>query len=333
MTTTVKLAHLKLGWDQSYLDYPDTNEWAHHDVAMMADGRIVTGHPDGKSLLVFTPDGRHLGTVPVGSTELHGIANGGPEGDTLWIADPGEKCTPAQPEYDELLGPGRILNVSLSKAAVIGELLQPKLEIYQNKTWRPTAVVTIPSGKGNECGETVWVADGYGQNLLHRFATDGTHLRTVDGTSSGLAFDTPHALAVNPRPSQAELLVADRANRRIVVLSAEGDYLRSFGQDSLTSPSGMVVMDDGTIIITELFGSIAAFTAEGKHIGSLGSPVSEENQRTGWPNEITEAGNTTRPPLNPGHFNSPHGICMVGGAILVTEWVIGGRIIRLMPQP
>jgi hypothetical protein len=329
--TIVELAHLKLGWDQTYLDYPDTNQWAHHDIAATPDGRIVTGHPDGRSLLVFSPDGQHLDTVATGTVELHGIAIDGAEGDSFWVADPGEKCTPAQPEYDEFIRPGRVLNVSLTGAAVVGELHQPDLEIYENKTWRPTAVVRVRSGKGAEADETVWVSDGYGESLLHQFAADGTHLRTVDGTASGLPFDTPHALTVNPRGNASELLVADRTNRRIVVLTADGDFLRSFGSDSLTSPSGMAVMDDGTILITELFGSVAAFTGEGELIGSLGSPVPVEENRTGWPNEINGSGNTTRPPLRPGRFNSPHGICITKGAILVTEWVIGGRVVRLAP--
>lgn len=331
MKTIVELAHLRLEWDQDYLDYPDTNQWAHHDVASMADGRIVTGHPDGRSLLVFSPDGRHLDTIAAGTVELHGIANDAAEGDSLWIADPGEKCTPAEPEYDEFIRPGRILNVSLSAAAVVGEIRQPDLEIYENKTWHPTAVVRVRSANGAEADETVWVSDGYGESLLHQFSADGAHLRTVDGMASGLVFNTPHALVANSRGDTSELLVADRTNRRIVVLSSDGDFIRTFGSDSLTSPSGLAVMDDGTILITELSGSVAAFSGEGELVGSLGCPIPLEEQRRGWPNEIDGAGNTTRPLLHPGRFNSPHGICITGGAILVTEWVIGGRVVRLAP--
>lgn len=331
MKTIVELAHLRLGWDQAYLDYPDTKQWAHHDIASMADGRIVTGHPDGKSLLVFSPDGRHLETVATGTVELHGIANDAPEGDSLWIADPGEKCTPAQPEYDELIRPGRILVVSLSAGAVVGEINQPNLEIYENQTWHPTAAVRVRSGNGAGAQETVWVSDGYGENVLHQFSVDGDFIRTVDGTASGLAFNTPHALVANSRGDTSELLVADRSNRRIVVLSADGDFIYAFGSDSLTSPSGIAVMDDGTVLITELFGSIAAFSGDGELIGSLGSPIPVEKHRAGWPNDIHGAGYTTRPPLEPGQFNSPHGICIAGSAVLVTEWVIGGRVVRLAP--
>jgi len=121
VTTSVTLAYLQLEWDQEYLEYPDTNQWAHHDVASAADGRIVTGHPDGRSLLVYGPDGRHLDTVETQSIELHGIANDAAREDSFWIADPGEKCTPGEPEYDEFVRPGRVLNVSLSAREVVGE--------------------------------------------------------------------------------------------------------------------------------------------------------------------------------------------------------------------
>jgi hypothetical protein len=116
-----------------------------------------------------------------------------------------------------------------------------------------------------------------------------------------------------------------------VVLSVDGEFIRTFGLDSLTSPSGITVMDDGTILITELFGSVTAFTNEGEPIGSLGYPIPVDERRAGWPNTIDATGNTSRPELHRYHFNSPHGICCTGGAILVTEWVIGGRVIRLAP--
>ncbi len=98
MTTSVKRLPICCNWSgiQDYLRYPDTNQWSHHDVASVADGRIVTGHPDGRSLLVFGPDGRHLDTIATGTVELHGIANDAAREDSFWIADPGEKCTPGR---------------------------------------------------------------------------------------------------------------------------------------------------------------------------------------------------------------------------------------------
>jgi hypothetical protein len=177
----------------------------------------------------------------------------------------------------------------------------------------------------------VWVSDGYGESLLHQFTAAGYYIRTIDGTSSGLAFNTPHALIATSRGDVSELLVADRTNRRIVVLSTDGDYLRTFGSGALTSPSGIAVMDDGTIFVTELFGGLAAFSRDGELIGYLGSAIPVEEQRAQWPNDVGPAGNTIKPPLHPGQFNSPHGICIAGGAIILTEWVIGGRVVRLAP--
>ena len=331
MTTSVTLAHLQLEWDQEYLEYPHTNQWAHHDVASAADGRIVTGHPDGRSLLMFGPDGRHLDTVETQTIELHGIANDAAREDSFWIADPGEKCTPGEPEYDEFVRPGRVLNVSLTAREVVGEIHQPALEIYEDNAWHPTAVAHVRSGHDEDATESVWVADGYGESLLHQFSADGNYLSTLDGTSSGLAFNTPHTLIANSRGDATELLVADRTNRRIVVLSSVGEFLRTFGSDDLTSPSGLAVMNDGTILVTELFGAVTAFSAEEVLIGCMGLATAEDELRAGWPNDINAEGNASKPALHPGQFNSPHGICITAGAVLVTEWVIGGRVIRLVP--
>ena len=35
------------------------------------------------------------------------------------------------------------------------------------------------------------------------------------------------------------------------------------------------------------------------------------------------------PPFETGRFNSPHGITTVGDDVVVTEWCLGGRWVRL----
>ena len=52
--------------------------------------------------------------------------------------------------------------------------------------------------------------------------------------------------------------------------------------------------------------------------------------RDGWPNARDAAGDLVRPELAPGRFNSPHTIAADGdGNLYVTEWVIGGRLVKL----
>jgi len=51
----------------------------------------------------------------------------------------------------------------------------------------------------------------------------------------------------------------------------------------------------------------------------------------GWPNAKDRSGDTMRTThLEPGRFNSPHGVAVDGeGNIYVAEWLIGGRITKL----
>ncbi len=58
--------------------------------------------------------------------------------------------------------------------------------------------------------------------------------------------------------------------------------------------------------------------------------VATTPQATGL-NWHDETGQTVAPRIVDGTFNSPHGITARGGAIYLTEWMIGGRVIQLRP--
>ncbi len=84
--------------------------------------------------------------------------------------------------------------------------------------------------------------------------------------------------------------------------------------------------------MTELKGSVAVFDGDGRG-SSCGSVRLEHGDSEVWPNALDDLGNTIRPPdLHSGHFNSPHGVATdAAGSIYVTEWLIGGRLVRLVP--
>ena len=56
-------------------------------------------------------------------------------------------------------------------------------------------------------------------------------------------------------PDQAHLLVADSGNKRVVVLTSAGDYVRSLsGGGTLASPWGLaVVPSTGQLLVTDLY--------------------------------------------------------------------------------
>ena len=54
----------------------------------------------------------------------------------------------------------------------------------------------------------------------------------------------------------------------------------------------------------------------------------------GFPAYLDDTGATVRPTLTDGVFNTPHGIATDGdGNVYVSEWVIGGRLIKLERVP
>lgn len=299
-----------------------TAEWCHTGIAVTNSGAIAFGAPEQSRLVVIdgsSPNGR---IVAVELTELHGITA---VGERLWIADPGMKARP-ELDYAETQAPGRVALIALD-GTIERELDDPYRSGGTAGAWRPTAVAPL-----GDAG-AVWVADGYGQSLVHLFDERGDRVRTVDGAETGIPFASPHGLAVWPTDAGPQLAVADRRNRRLVLLSLDGDVIDVIEHSLLRSPSTFA-LDGDALLFTELDGAILRVSPGGRVEAVLDRAPRDEAQdgwpaRAGWPNALVN-GRLERPPLIDGVLNSPHGIAVdAAGDILLTEWVIGGRYARL----
>ena len=185
----------------------------------------------------------------------------------------------------------------------------------------------------------VWVADGYGSSVLHRFDSNGNRLLTLTGDEGGGRLACPHAGFIDRRNGKApELYIADRGNTRVVLYDLQGRYLRSLGEGFLSSPSGFALWGD-LLVVTELHGRLALLDAEDNFVGYIGAepntPAAQGwPQRPGWPNDLDADGRAT-PPHLPHHerFNSPHSVAVdAEGNLYVSEWLIGGRYTKLAPR-
>ncbi|TDK25185.1 hypothetical protein E2F48_07805 [Arthrobacter crusticola] len=320
----VELGGRRYRWTE-YTTHPTpTRAWSHHGV--------VVG-PDGEGFIVASPDGRALVHLNRGTarrsedldvTECHGMSVDAFDSTySIWIADNGHKYGYRDRGNDlETDRPGQVIRTDQS-----GRVLQ-RLDSRQLPAramgWRPTGVTS----EAREQGGRVWVADGYGRSFVHCFSREGNLLWSSDGRDSGTAFNSPHGILLDTRPVVPELLIADRGNKRIVVLSTDGTFLRTFGAGSLTSPSGFAI--HGNLLwVTELFGAIVAFDGHDRLAAVLGSGL--QSSEDGWPNAL-DGEVVERPRLEAGTFRSPHGIAVNdSGSIAVSEWVIGGRLILLTP--
>jgi DNA-binding beta-propeller fold protein YncE len=106
---------------------------------------------------------------------------------------------------------------------------------------KPTCVVVHPNG-------SMYITDGYGNSFLHRYDADGGWQSTWGHPGARpLEFAIPHGVALSP---DGNLLVADRENHRIQVISPDGEYLSEIGD--LFRPCGIHVARDGTMFVPEL---------------------------------------------------------------------------------
>jgi hypothetical protein len=321
-------------WQEDWADLPQDDHarhgWAHHGLAVTGTGALVAFHPGEACLLIFNPDGTVARSIPCPVREAHGLTLVEENGvEYLWISDIGSKQTrQSDGSYrtDVERPAGQVLKVSLD-GAIAQRLETPPLEVYQTAPYAPTSVAVLEVRHGGS-GD-IWVADGYGRSLVHRFAADGTYLDTLTG-EDGVAsrFSCPHCVFVDRRKSEPELYIADRGNARVQVYGPDGHYRRTFGEHFLNSPSAFATIGD-TLVIAELFARLALLDRNDQLIDYLGAnPTAQE--RPGWPNALAPDGSTTQPRLQTGRLNSPHGLATdAAGAIYISEWVIGGRLIRL----
>ena len=312
-------------WIEDWARLPDLEAaktgWAHHGMAVTSRNTVVAGHPARADLLEFDAAGKLLSQNATGLTECHGVTLV-TEGDTdyFWVVDTGRK-------YQRELGSPRVVKISL-EGKIEAELGRPPHPKSVEGEYVPTWVAVNEERFGGN-GD-IWVADGYGSSLVHRFDKSGNYVATIDGREGSAGrFQQPHTVFLDTRKSQSELYIADRANHRIQVYDLEGTFKRSFGEDFLTRPTGFGISGEDLVII-ELQARTTLVDADDALIGHIGANqlVCESE---GWPNSMNEEGEPARSTrLEPGKFNSPHGVAVDrDGNVYITEWLIGGRYIKL----
>ena len=105
---------------------------------------------------------------------------------------------------------------------------------------QPTRAVESPSGD-------IFVSDGYGQQRVHRFARDGTHL--ISWGSKGIGpgqFALPHSIWVD---RDERVYVADRMNGRIEIFNPKGEFLDQWV--GLAYPNEIYIDKNSMIYVAE----------------------------------------------------------------------------------
>lgn len=321
-------------WVDDWANVPDSEGarggWSHHGVVVSKTGDIITYHQEDPTVLIFDREGNLKSSWETGLLDAHGMTLVEENGtEYLWLADPGRKRRFADKyEYPEGMVPkGQVIKTTLDGETVL-HLHKPDIPVYADSDYLPTWVAVNEERNGGN-GD-VWVADGYGQNHIHRYTKGGDYVASINGTEgSAGAFDCPHAILFDTRKPEPELYVADRANGRVQVYDAEGNFKRVFGSDFLTSPSGFAT-DGDNMVIAELRARLTITDIDDALVTYLGANA-DVAETDGWPNDLDAEGGPMRTKLlEPGKFNSPHGMTVdADGNIYVAEWLIGGRHVKL----
>lgn len=320
------------------------SSWAHGGLASAREGGLIGFHAG--QLVTF---GEHGDVARVVATELvegHGLTVlGGGRDALLWVCDPGSALARCGDDGDEglvaLFGKGvrqvpgapRVVKMRLD-GGIVAELPRPPTEGADpaGGSYAPTAIAVDEELRGG--GGDIWIADGYGSSLVHRFDASGRHVSVLSGEEGAGRFDCPHALLIDRRwAAIPKLYVTDRGHRRVQVYDLEGRYLRSFGEGVLNSPSALARWGD-LLVVAELFGRLAVFDATDRFVGYIGAgpdadvdPARRWPARPGWPNDLSTDGRATPPAAGDGDgFTSPHSLAVgTDGSLYVSEWLLGGR--------
>jgi hypothetical protein len=294
-------------WIEDWAIIPDTPSGREngrtHGVAGASSGDIVVFAQAEPSVLIYDKSGR-LKSSWGAYLGAHGLTLVHEDGrDYLWLTDQ--------------------FTAEVVKATLDGEIVQrierPDLPIYAEGGYSPTWVAVNEERFGGN-GD-IWVADGYGSSLVHRYDRDGVYISTLSGREGAGEFNCPHGIAIDTRTGEPELYIADRGNKRIQVYDTQGRYKRVFGEDFLTSPCAFVAVGD-LLYVPELRARMTVLDGSDRPVAVIGDNEAVSDI-PGWPNHPKRM-------IEPGKFNSPHGVgADIDGNVYVVEWIVGGRVIKL----
>jgi hypothetical protein len=335
MIMRIGTGHYFYEWIDGWGKFPDTETvrtgWCHPGIVVTGAGDVVTSHPGEPAVLAFDAGGSLRGSWRAEATEVHHITLVKEDGvELLWLTDNGSKRRPDLGyEYppDSPTTSGRVIKTTLGGRTLM-RLALPDLPAYRGSRCAPTAVAVHEERHGGN-GD-IWVADGYGQNYVHRYTKAGEYTGSINGDEGKAGrFSCPHGVFIDRRKPDPELYIADRANSRVQVYDLEGVFKRSFGADFLTTPSAFAVYGN-LLVIAELKARLTLVDIEDRLVGYLGANEAVCDA-PGWPNNRDDQGRVVPTRLlQPGRFNSPHGLAAdAQGNLYVSEWLIGGRLTKL----
>jgi hypothetical protein len=269
----------------------------HGGVAVDKSGHIYVSTDGPNGVIVYEPDGTFIRSWGEPSRRFHSLA----------------MREEAGKEYLYAAGGKRICKLDLDGKVVLQINNKPGSD---DLGWtNATAVDAAPDG-------TIFVADGYGTNLIYKYAPDGKFLGKFGARGKDLGqFNTCHGLTVDTRnPERPLLVVCDRENLRIQLIDLNGKSI-DIPIEGLRRPCATSIRGD-LMFVAELAGRAVLLDKNYKILSILGdNPVESQRASFGVPPQDWKEG----------VFTAPHG-CAIDdkGDLYIQDWNKWGRITKMV---
>lgn len=273
----------------------------HGGIVEDKDGNIYFTMDGGPSaIMVYKPDGTLLSAL--GDEKLTGIHG-------LCINDEGGE----QFLYAAHLKGRQALKMKLDGTVVWAipfEKVSASGKYQKKEQFSPTAIAVGPDGG-------VYIADGYGQNWIHRFDKNQKYIGSFGGQGAEPGqFKTCHGLILDRRGNKPLLLVADRENRRLQHFDLDGKFV-AVVTEGLRRPCSLSI-HDGRVAIAELEARVTILDEKNQQVAHLGDNPNKQH----WANYNVPPGE-----WQPGLFTAPHGVSFDRqGNVYVMDWNSSGRV-------
>jgi DNA-binding beta-propeller fold protein YncE len=203
-------------------------------VAADAQDYIYVFQRKDPPVVVFDRDGRYLGAWGSGEvTDPHGLKI---VGDTVYTTDRSDSVAKAF----TLDGKPLLELGTRGRHSDTGEVVNWLAQRAAGPFNHPTEMIAHPNGD-------LYVTDGYRNARVHRFTCDGKLLASWGTPGKGPGqFHLPHSIAIG---EGGRLFVADRSNKRIQILTPDGEYLGEW--TGMGGPNDITRGRDGNFYIAE----------------------------------------------------------------------------------